>query len=87
MKDGRGYTNSAVKTEDCGVCCYVGTTFFGAVAYAVDITLLCPNLSGMRKMLNVAKDYSDKFNIVFNAGKTQLIPIGKRTEIMTYYYL
>ena len=56
----------------------VGTTFFSAVTYMYDhnITLLCPNLSGMRKMLMVANDYSDEFKIVFNAGKTQLIPFG-----------
>ncbi len=72
-----------LRLKDCGVGCYNGTIFFGAVAHADDIALLCPNLSGMSKMfmmLKVAKDYSDEFNIVFNAGKNLIIPFGNSSR-------
>ena len=51
-----------------------------SVAYANDITLLCPSLSGMRKMLKVAKDYSDEFNIVFNVVGVGVVISGPATE-------
>ena len=62
----------------------VGTTFFSAVTYMYDhnITLLCPNLGGMRKMLMVANDYSDDLTLYSMQGKLNLYHLGTHLDIL-----
>ena len=43
------YINSLLeKLKDSGLGCHVGCTFAGAFAYADDISLVSPSLSGLR---------------------------------------
>ncbi len=43
-----------------GAGCYIGHTYFGAIAYADDIFLLYPSVNAACTMLNVAKEYSHR---------------------------
>ena len=48
------YTDSLLKIlEELCVGCYIGRHFTGALAYADNITLLSPSMSGMRTLSNV----------------------------------
>ena len=59
--------------KEFGIGCYVGCTFVGALAYADDVVLLCPTKTGLLKMLNICKQFSCKYDVVFNANKSKLI--------------
>ena len=45
----------------------------GICTYADDISLLCPTLSGIQKMLQICEEYTFNYKITFNATKSQLL--------------
>jgi hypothetical protein len=57
--------------RDCGVGCYVGSQFLGALAYADDVVLLAPTKASAHIMLNVAQSFAKDFNVTFNESKTK----------------
>ena len=44
----------------------------GALPYADDVALLCPTKTGLLKMLNICKQFSCKYDVVFNADRSKL---------------
>ena len=65
------------KLYHTGVGCYLGPYFCGALAYADDVILLSPTLSGAKSMLNVCAKFSSDYNVKFNASKSNVIIFGK----------
>ena len=45
--------------------------------YTDDLSLLCPSFTGIKEMLNIYEKYARKYNILFNATKSQLLYFGK----------
>ncbi len=43
------------------------------LAYADDITLLCPSVRGMQKLLDICEKYAKEYDVTFNAEKTECI--------------
>ena len=43
--------------------------FTGALAYADDIPLLSPSMSGVRTLSKVCKEYATEFDVTFNGKK------------------
>ncbi len=43
--------------QECGVGCYVGHQFFGALGSADDLTLLAPTPNALRKMLLICEQF------------------------------
>ena len=62
--------------EGCGVGCYMGKVFAGAFGYADDLVELSPSVSTLHKMVGVCERYADKYDVIFNAKKSQLIVYG-----------
>ena len=69
-----------VKLENSGVGCYMGRSFSGALAYADDITLLCPSVSALKEMINICTNYAVEYDIKFNGSKSQLIIFKGRSS-------
>ena len=44
----------------------MGRYFTGALAYADDITLLSPSMSGLRTLSKVCEEYAIEFDVTFN---------------------
>ena len=74
-----------------GQGCYIGSKFMGAFAYADDLVLLSPNISGLRKMIKVCEKFSIDYDIVFNPSKSKMllfnaannfVPLKMRGEII-----
>ena len=61
------------RLEETGVGCHVGTRFVGALAFADDLNLLSPTLSGMQRLVDICEEYANEFNIKFNGTKSQLL--------------
>ena len=49
----------------------------GVFRYADDLSLLCPSFTGINEMLNICEKYARKYDILFNATKSQLLYFGK----------
>ncbi len=64
--------------KNLGIGCQLGQYFCGAVGYADDIILLCPTLSGLRKMVNVCERYAQQHDVLFNGKKSKLLVFGSK---------
>lgn len=61
----------------CGVGCYIGHVYVGALSYADDVVLLAPTRKAASKMLLVCEQFSEEFNVMFNASKSLFIHFEK----------
>ena len=61
------------KLKESGLGCHVGRTFAGAFAYADDIAIVSPSLSGLRQMIHICEQYAMEYCIVFNPVKSKLM--------------
>ena len=50
-----------------------GRTHAGALAYADDITLISPSMTGLRKMSSICEQYASVYDILFNGSKSKLL--------------
>ena len=66
-----------IELKKSGYGCHINGTFMGALSYADDITLLCPSLKGLNKMLSICSSFAVKYDITFNSKKTECIKFGK----------
>lgn len=62
-----------VELEKCGVGCYMGSVFAGAFGYADDLKLLTPTIKSLCTMVTICERYAKKYDVMFNAKKSQLI--------------
>ncbi len=69
-----------VELRESGYGCHMGNTFAGALSYADDITLLCPSIRGLNKMLKICSTFADNFDITFNSKKTVCIKFGNKVS-------
>jgi hypothetical protein len=73
------YTNDLLhELENSHVGCYIGNYYYGALAYADDIILLCPSVSGMKVMLNICDQYANDHGLAFNATKSECMLIQNK---------
>ena len=69
--------------EKAGVGCHWNQHFVGALCYADDVALLAPSPAALRLMLNTCLLFAESHNLVFNAGKTQLIAFSRTAPAVT----
>jgi exonuclease III len=61
------------KLKESGIGCHIGDKYVGALSFADDLTLLCPTLTGLRKMVKICEDYANSYYIKFNGTKSKLL--------------
>ena len=59
--------------QKLGVGCHWEGMFVGGFCHADDLALIAPSAHALRRMLQVCSDFASEKNLIFNAGKTQLI--------------
>ena len=55
-----------LELEHCGVGCYCGCDFVGAVCYANDLALLVPSRSALRLMLSMCENFASQHGLLFH---------------------
>ena len=60
-----------LKKGGCG--CTISNYFIGCLLFADDVTLLCPTIKGLRKMISICEQYALEFNVQFNGKKSKLL--------------
>jgi hypothetical protein len=68
------------KLKSIGIGCHIGQTFLGSFGYADDLILLCPSLSGLKKMIQVCEEYAESYDILFNGKKSKLLIFNKKCD-------
>ena len=59
----------------------------GALSYADDITLSCPSVQGLNKMMNICSDFAPNNFITFNPKKTICIKYGESERLTEHVIL
>ena len=60
--------------------CHIGHKFVGALAYADDLILISPSITGLQSMINLCETFSSEFSVTFNEKKTECIKFGKNQD-------
>ncbi len=64
--------------------CHMGIRLISALAFANDLNLLAPTLSGLKILIDVCEKYAKEFNIKFNRSKCCLLLFkGRNCKILT----
>ena len=69
--------NLIINLRNSNIGCKYRSEYMGVFGYADDLSLLCPSFTGIKKMLNICEKYARKYDILFNATKSQLLYFGK----------
>ena len=56
--------------------CHVGDLVSNVFAYADDLIILCPTVSGLKKIIVMCEEYSQNFELLFNPDKCYLLIFG-----------
>ena len=51
----------------------MGGHYAGALAYADDITLISPSMTGLRKMSSICEQYASEYDSLFNRSLSRLL--------------
>ena len=62
-----------IRLKHAHIGCHMNNIFAGALSYADDITLLCPSICGINKMIDICCEYTEEYDIKFNPAKTVCI--------------
>jgi hypothetical protein len=66
-----------VRLKTRGHGCWLGRHFAGAVCYADDLTLLCPSIHGLQKMVQCCEDYAHEFGLLYNSTKSVCVMFSR----------
>ena len=61
-----------------GIGCWMGNMFYGTLAYADDVTLLCPTASGLQSMIDICENFGNQFGMKYNEKKTVCILYSRK---------
>ena len=70
------YVNELLERLKKGIGCHLGHYNVGALGYADDILLLCPNVAGLREMIEICEEYAKEHDILFNGNKSKYLIFG-----------
>ncbi len=68
-----------IRLEETDVGCHMGIRFIGALAFADDLNLLTPTLSGLKILIDVCEKCAKEFNINYNGSKSRLLYLREGT--------
>ena len=68
--------------EKSGVGCHMGNTFYGALCYADDLTLICPSRRSTEVMLKICEDFASTYGLKFNSSKSVLLTYNVESQVV-----
>ncbi len=66
------------RLKESGIGCYLSNSYVDGLAFADDVKMLCPTLSGIQLMYNICENYAEEYNIKFNGSKSCLLLFKSR---------
>ena len=67
------YTDGLLlRLQESGIGCHMGGHYGDALAYADDITLISPSMTGLRKMSSICEQYASEYDILFKPIRSGL---------------
>ena len=66
------------RLEEAGIGCHINGNFYGAFAYADDLTLLAPTIDGLKQMFTILEKYGTEYKVKFNPVKTKCMVFSEK---------
>ena len=64
------YTDGLLlRFQESRIGCHMGGHYAGALAYADDIILISPSMTGLWKMSSICEQYASEYDILFNGSR------------------
>ena len=73
--------------KDSEVGCKINNCYTGAISYADDITLSCPSIRGLNRMLDICNKFAAQHCLIFNNKKSLAIKYGNEVNDTEYLLL
>ena len=73
--------------RDSGVGCKINNCDSGAISYADDITLSCPSIRGLNRMLDICNNFAAEHYLIFNSKKSLATKYRKEVNDTEYVLL
>ena len=67
-----------------GVGCKMDYCYIGAISYADDITLSCPSIRGLNRMLDICNKFAAEYYLIFNCKNSLAIKYGREVNDTEY---
>jgi hypothetical protein len=71
-----------LRLKKSGIGCHIGNVFVAALAYADDVTLICPTLKSLQRLIKICEEYADEYNVNFNGLKSKFLVFKGRDCIL-----
>ena len=65
------------RLQGVGIGCWIGLNFYGCLSYADDMTLLCPTVTGLQKMIKTCEIYGAEYDVIYNATKSKCMMFSR----------
>ena len=65
-----------IRLKNSNIGCSINGCYTGALSYADDITLSCPSIRGLNRMLEICNTFAAEHNLTFNTKKSVGIKYG-----------
>ena len=59
-----------IRLKNSIIGCSINGCYTGALSYADNITLSCPSIRDLNRMLEICNSFADEHNLIFNAKKS-----------------
>ena len=67
------YLNKLIEIlKNCNIGCRYGSHYMGVYCYADDLILLSPTFTGLPEMLKICELYTNNYDIISSAKKSQI---------------
>ena len=73
--------------RNSGVGCKIDNCYTGAISYADDITISCPSIRGLNRLLDICNKFAAEHYLIFNSKKSLAIKYGKEVNDTEYVLL
>ena len=70
-----------IRLSKAGIGCHVGNSFFGALCYADDVTLLSPLRNSMSQLLSICEEFAEEYNVKCNSTKSVLVTYNVNVDV------
>ena len=70
-----------IRLSKAGIGCHVGNSFFCALCYADDVTLLSQSRNSMSQLLSLCEEFAEEHNVILSSTKSVLVTYNVNVDV------
>ncbi len=68
------------RLKDEGLGCHVGNKYYGTPGYADDLSVICPSVKGLQRMVTICEEYGIEYDIKYNEKKSLCMVFSRHRQ-------